>query len=86
MPESEPTLHAIGNAHIDPVWLWRWTEGLETIRATFRSALDRMRESPDFVFTGSSAAFYAALEQVDPGLLDEIRGRSGALEILRIGQ
>lgn len=75
MPESEPTLHAIGNAHIDPVWLWRWTEGLETIRATFRSALDRMRESPDFVFTGSSAAFYAMLEQVDPGLLDEIRER-----------
>lgn len=26
------TLHAIGNAHIDPVSLWRWTEGLETIR------------------------------------------------------
>ncbi|HSV74480.1 MAG TPA: glycoside hydrolase family 38 C-terminal domain-containing protein [Chthonomonadales bacterium] len=75
MPEQEGTLYAIGNAHIDPVWLWRWTEGVETIRATFRSALDRMRETPDFVFTDSSAAFYAMVQQVDPALLEEIRER-----------
>jgi alpha-mannosidase len=42
--EKKRTLHAIGNAHIDPVWLWRWTEGLETIRATFASVLQRMEE------------------------------------------
>lgn len=69
------TLHAIGNAHIDPVWLWRWPEGLETIRATFRSALDLMREYDDFRFTCSSSAFYAMLEDVEPALLDEIRER-----------
>ena len=22
-------VHMIGNAHIDPVWLWRWHEGLD---------------------------------------------------------
>ena len=27
----------IGNAHIDPVWLWQWQEGYQEIRATFRS-------------------------------------------------
>ncbi|HPX39739.1 MAG TPA: hypothetical protein PLF51_04840, partial [Candidatus Hydrogenedentes bacterium] len=32
----------IGHGHIDPTWLWRWTEGYEEVRATFRSALDRM--------------------------------------------
>ena len=26
------TLHMIGNGHIDPVWLWKWSEGLETTR------------------------------------------------------
>ncbi|MCC6446253.1 MAG: alpha-mannosidase [Armatimonadetes bacterium] len=75
MPGTRPTLHAIGNAHIDPVWLWRWPEGLETTRATFRSALDRMEEFPDFIFTGSSAAFYAMLARTDPDMLDEIRQR-----------
>jgi alpha-mannosidase len=26
----------IGNAHIDPVWLWQWPEGYQEVRATFR--------------------------------------------------
>ncbi|GIV16347.1 MAG: alpha-mannosidase [Armatimonadota bacterium] len=69
------TLHAIGNAHIDPVWLWRWTEGLETIRSTFASVLERMREFPEFHFTGSSAAFYWLLEQTEPDMLAQIRER-----------
>ncbi len=70
-----PLLHAIGNAHIDPVWLWRWTEGLETIRATFQSVLDRMDEYPGFVFSGSSAAFYAWLRDTDPGMFERVRAR-----------
>ncbi len=75
MSLANPTLHAIGNAHIDPVWLWRWTEGLETIRSTFRSALDRMNEYEGFIFTGSSAAFYAMLAEVDPAMVAEIAAR-----------
>ena len=55
-------LHMIGNAHIDPVWLWRWQEGLQEAKATFRSALDRMQEYPDFKFTASSAALYEWVE------------------------
>ena len=41
----------IGNSHIDPVWLWQWPEGYQAVRATFRSALDRMNEYPEFIFT-----------------------------------
>ena len=84
MSERKPVLHAIGNAHIDAVWLWRWTEGLETIRATFQSALDRMHEFPDFTFTGSSAAFYWLLAQTDPELLCAIgeRVHEGRWEIV----
>ncbi|MGC8781361.1 MAG: alpha-mannosidase [Anaerolineae bacterium] len=70
-----PTLHMIGNAHIDPVWLWPWQEGFHEVRATFRSALDRMREYDDFVFCASSAAFYAWVEQSDPAMFEEIRQR-----------
>jgi alpha-mannosidase len=60
------TLYMIGNAHIDPVWLWQWQEGFHEVKATFRSALDRMREYPEFIFTASSAAFYEWIEQSDP--------------------
>ena len=68
-------LDLIGNAHIDPVWLWRWQEGFHEIRATFRSALDRMKEYPQFVFISSSAAFYEWLETCDPKMFAEIRLR-----------
>lgn len=68
-------LHMIGNAHIDPVWLWRWQDGFSEIRATFRSALDRMEEYPDFIFTCAAASFYQWIEQNDPQMFVEIQAR-----------
>ena len=41
-------IYMIGNAHIDPVWFWTWQDGYQEVKATFRSALDRMNENPDF--------------------------------------
>lgn len=70
---SDPAVHLIGNAHIDPVWIWNWREGMHEVWATFRSALDRLREYPDFCFTASSAAYYAWIEAVDPGMFAEIQ-------------
>lgn len=68
-------LHMIGNAHIDPVWLWQWQDGFQEVLATFRSALDRMNEYDDFKFVSSSAAFYEWVEQTDPQMFEEIRQR-----------
>ncbi|MCU0521956.1 MAG: glycosyl hydrolase-related protein [Anaerolineae bacterium] len=72
---KDTTLHMIGNAHIDPVWLWQWQEGFQETLATFRSALDRMAETPEFRFTASSAALYAWVERIDPAMFEEIRAR-----------
>jgi alpha-mannosidase len=69
------TLHMIGHGHIDPTWLWRWTEGYEEVRATFRSALDRMKETPEFTFTASSACFYDWVKTSEPDMFEEIRQR-----------
>ncbi|MDR0396270.1 MAG: hypothetical protein LBH66_03075, partial [Oscillospiraceae bacterium] len=70
-----PKVHLIGNAHLDPVWLWRWQEGYAEALATFRSALDRLNEFDDFIFTCSSAAYYAWVEEADPEMFEEIRSR-----------
>jgi alpha-mannosidase len=75
MGKNGATLHMIGNAHLDPVWLWQWPEGLQEAKATFRSALDRLDESADFVFTSSSAAIYKWVEENAPDLFAEIRER-----------
>jgi alpha-mannosidase len=67
------TFTMVGHAHLDPIWLWDWREGYEALKATFRSALDRMQENPDFVFVHSSAAHYQWMEQDHPELFAEIR-------------
>lgn len=67
--------HMIGHAHIDPVWLWPWEEGIAVVHSTFRSALDRMMEVPDFTVIASSAQFYSWVAENDPSMLAEIRQR-----------
>jgi alpha-mannosidase len=70
-----PRLHLIGNAHLDPVWLWRWQEGFAEIKATFRSALDRMQEFPEFTFTCAGASYYQWVEHNEPEMFAQIRQR-----------
>jgi alpha-mannosidase len=66
-------VHLVGNAHIDIFWLWRWEEGFQEIRATFASALDRIREHKEFVFTSACAYYYSLVEAADPVLFERIR-------------
>lgn len=75
MSPKDVTVYMIGNAHIDPVWLWRWGEGLAEVLATCRSALDRMNEYPEFVFTRADAATYKWIEDSCPDMFEEIRRR-----------
>ncbi|MET0934176.1 MAG: glycoside hydrolase family 38 C-terminal domain-containing protein [Mycetocola sp.] len=76
-PAATPhrTLHMIGNAHLDPVWLWPWQEGYQEARATFWSAIERMDEYPDFVFTCDQVALLSWVEESDPALFERIRDR-----------
>ena len=69
----DKTIKLVGNAHLDPIWLWRWQEGCAEVLQTFRSALDRLKEYNDFVFTCSSAAYYKWVEEIDPQMFEEIR-------------
>ncbi|MFC4427270.1 alpha-mannosidase [Deinococcus navajonensis] len=72
---KKAVFHMIGNGHIDPVWLWNWQEGYQEIKATYRSALDRLREHPDFIFTASSAGHHAWIAENEPEMFEEIRVR-----------
>jgi alpha-mannosidase len=72
-PDRE--LYMIGTTHLDPVWLWPWQEGYQEARATFRSALDRMDEYPDFVFTCNQVVLLSWVEESDPELFERIRER-----------
>ena len=67
--------YLIGNAHLDPVWQWRVSEGLSLIRSTFRSALDRMKENKNYKFTSACAGYYAWIKQIEPEMFEEIKQR-----------
>ena len=68
-------IRAAGNSHIDMAWLWPWTETVEVVRNTYRSALDMMQEYPGFTFSGSSAQSYVWMEEKYPQLFQEIQQR-----------
>ena len=68
-------VHLIGNAHLDPVWLWNWQEGYTEVLSTFRSALDRMKENGSYVFTCTGALYYRWVEETAPEMFQEISRR-----------
>jgi len=69
------TVRAVGNSHIDMAWLWPWTETVEVVRDTYTTALQLMREYPDFTYTQSSAQTFEWLEQKYPDLFRQIQER-----------
>lgn len=68
-------VYMIGNAHLDPAWVWSWQEGSCEAKATIRSALDRMKEFPDFKFVCSSSSVYQWIEDFDPEMFEELKTR-----------
>ena len=67
------TVHMIGNAHLDPVWLWRREDGVDAALATARSACDRLDEYRQFIFTCSASWMHVEVERIDPTLFERIR-------------
>lgn len=68
-------LHIIGHSHIDAAWLWPWRDGADTVFNTFRSALNRMNENPNFCYSHSSSIHYKWVQAADPALFAEVRRR-----------
>ena len=66
------TLHLVCNAHMDPVWQWRWPEGLGAALSTFRVAADFCEQFDNFVFCHNEALLYEWAEQHDPHLFARI--------------
>ena len=75
-PEGQKkVIHIMGYSHIDAAWLWPWRDGSDEALNTFRSALNRMIETPDFCYSHSSSAHYRWAERADPAMFAEIQQR-----------
>ena len=67
--------YMVGNTHFDPVWLWTWDEAMAGIRATFRSALDRMKEHNQYIYSFTTPPVFEWIRKVDPAMFEEIKQR-----------
>jgi alpha-mannosidase len=70
---NQPTLHLICNAHLDPVWQWRWEEGCSEALSTFGNAVDILREHPDLIFNHNEAILYQWVREHDKPMFKEIQ-------------
>jgi alpha-mannosidase len=70
---TKPSIHLICNAHLDPVWQWRWEEGCAETLATFRTAAKLLRSHDRWIFNHNEALLYQWVEKYDPELFREIQ-------------
>lgn len=66
-------IYLLCNAHIDPVWLWRWQEGAAAAISTFRCAADFCDEFDGFVFNHNESLLYKWIEEYEPALFERIK-------------
>ena len=66
-------LHMVCNAHLDPVWLWDWEEGIAAALSTFRIAARFCREYDGFIFNHNEALLYQWIEEYEPDLFQTIQ-------------
>jgi alpha-mannosidase len=71
MPKQK--VHLVCNAHLDPVWLWPWEDGLTEAISTFRVAADFADTHPAFVFNHNESLLYAWIEKHEPALFKRIQ-------------
>lgn len=70
---KKPVLHLIGNAHIDPVWLWDRAEGMAEAVATVRAVVSLMHERPEMTFIRGESLVYEEVQRRDPKTFAAIR-------------
>ncbi|MCC6127117.1 MAG: alpha-mannosidase [Pirellulales bacterium] len=69
----KPKIHLICNAHLDPVWQWRWEEGCSEALSTFRNAVQLLHEHGALIFNHNEAILYQWVQKYDPALFREIQ-------------
>lgn len=78
------TIHLVFNAHLDPVWLWPWSAGLDEIVNTCETACAILERNPDVIFTRGEAWVYEMIEKLHPSLFRRIRKlvKAGRWEVI----
>ena len=66
-------MHLVANAHLDPVWLWRWQEGASEALSTFRTVSEMTDEFPGFIFNHNESLLYEWVQDNSPALFAKLQ-------------
>ncbi|MBC8060089.1 MAG: discoidin domain-containing protein [Clostridiaceae bacterium] len=82
--DKSKTVFAMGNAHIDAAWNWRYAETIQEVKTTFTRALDLMDANPNYHFSQSASLYYEWAKEYYPELLPRIEAKikNGQWEIV----
>ncbi|MGC4034204.1 MAG: hypothetical protein QM754_21195 [Tepidisphaeraceae bacterium] len=67
------TIHLITSAHLDPIWLWPWQNGLDAVLNTCRTMVRFLERHPQVIFTCGEAWKYRQVQELAPSLFEQIR-------------
>jgi alpha-mannosidase len=68
----------LGHAHLDLAWLWPVSDTWDAAQRTFQSVLELYQDFPELIFTHSTPALYAWIEQHRPDLFTQIQQQVAA--------
>lgn len=74
-PNKNPVIYAVGHTHIDVAWLWTLTVTEDKTVRSFASALELMREYPEYTFMSSQVQLYKFVEKNAPEIFSQIQAR-----------
>lgn len=68
-------IQMVGHAHLDMAWLWTVSETWQVAERTFRSVLNLQKDFPELIFSHTTPALYAWMEQNRPELFAAIQAK-----------
>ncbi len=70
-----PATIGIGHTHIDCAWLWTLKQTREKVQRSFGTAIELMKQYPEYKFMSSQALLYKNVKEEAPELYEEIKKR-----------
>lgn len=83
--ESQHTIAAIGNCHIDTAWLWPYAETKRKCARSFASALLLMEKFPQYTFACSQAQQLSWVKDNYPSLFERIQHYTKKGQFIPVG-
>lgn len=71
--KSKSAVIGIGHTHIDVAWIWTLAQTREKVQRSFGTALNLMKQYPEYKFMSSQAQLYKYLKEECPEMYAEVR-------------